>query len=111
MESGWTEKQDPDNRNLKGPPKGFLSSIIPSLSRIRSSYPGASTCPEHSQLTTLGMDEKEFPEPHLGQWYFIAGAAPTKEELATFDSVDNIIFNMASGSAPLQLQLRATIRM
>nr|XP_034491287.1 apolipoprotein M isoform X1 [Marmota flaviventris] len=68
-------------------------------------------CPEHSQLTTLGVDEKEFPEPHLGQWYFIAGAAPTKEELATFDSVDNIIFNMASGSAPLQLQLRATIRM
>lgn len=53
----------------------------------------------------------QFPEPHLGQWYFIAGAAPTKEELATFDSVDNIIFNMASGSAPLQLQLRATIRM
>ncbi|KAM4817371.1 apolipoprotein M [Urocitellus parryii] len=68
-------------------------------------------CPEHSQLTTLGVDEKEFPEPHLGQWYFIAGAAPTKEELATFDSVDNIIFNMSSGSAPLQLQLRATIRM
>uniref|UniRef100_A0A8D2DIJ5 Apolipoprotein M n=1 Tax=Sciurus vulgaris TaxID=55149 RepID=A0A8D2DIJ5_SCIVU len=68
-------------------------------------------CPEHNQLTTLGVDDKEFPDPHLGQWYFIAGAAPTKEELATFDSVDNIIFNMAAGSAPLQLQLRAAIRM
>lgn len=52
----------------------------------------------------------KFPEPHLGQWYFIAGAAPTKEELATFESVDNIIFNMAAGSAPTQLQLSATIR-
>lgn len=52
----------------------------------------------------------QFPEPHLGQWYFIAGAAPTKEELATFDTVDNIVFNMAAGSAPTQLQLRATIR-
>lgn len=51
-----------------------------------------------------------FPDPHLGQWYFIAGAAPTKEELATFDPVDNIVFNMAVGSAPMQLQLRATIR-
>ncbi|XP_052600168.1 apolipoprotein M isoform X3 [Peromyscus californicus insignis] len=50
------------------------------------------------------------PEPHLGLWYFIAGAAPTKEELATFDSVDNIVFNMATGSAPRQLQLRAAIR-
>ncbi|XP_020040515.1 apolipoprotein M [Castor canadensis] len=68
-------------------------------------------CPEHSQLTTLGVDDKEFPEPHLGQWYFIAGAAPTKEELMTFDSVDNIVFNMTAGSAPVQLQLRATIRM
>ncbi|XP_059736232.1 apolipoprotein M isoform X2 [Bos taurus] len=67
-------------------------------------------CPEHSQLTTEGVDGKEFPEPHLGQWYFIAGAAPTKEELATFDPVDNIVFNMAVGSAPMQLQLRATIR-
>ncbi|XP_054985682.1 apolipoprotein M isoform X2 [Sorex araneus] len=53
----------------------------------------------------------QFPEPHLGQWYFIAGAAPTKEELATFDPVDNIVFDMAAGSAPMQLQLRATIRM
>lgn len=52
----------------------------------------------------------QFPEPHLGRWYFIAGAAPTKEELATFDPVDNIVFNMATGSAPTQLQLRATIR-
>lgn len=52
----------------------------------------------------------QFPEVHLGQWYFIAGAAPTKEELATFDPVDNIIFNMAAGSAPMQLNLRATIR-
>ena len=52
----------------------------------------------------------QFPEPHQGRWYFIAGAAPTKEELATFDPVDNIVFNMASGSAPTQLQLRATIR-
>ncbi|KAM9075418.1 apolipoprotein M isoform 1-T1 [Megaptera novaeangliae] len=68
-------------------------------------------CPEHSQLTTEGADGKEFPEPHLGRWYFIAGAAPTKEELATFDPVDNIVFNMAVGSAPMQLQLRATIRM
>ncbi|XP_008573300.1 PREDICTED: apolipoprotein M isoform X3 [Galeopterus variegatus] len=68
-------------------------------------------CPEHSQLTTLGVDGKEFPEPHLGRWYFIAGAAPTKEELATFDPVDNIVFNMAAGSAPMQLQLHATIRM
>ncbi|XP_069419353.1 apolipoprotein M isoform X1 [Ovis canadensis] len=51
-----------------------------------------------------------FPDPHLGQWYFIAGAAPTKAELATFDPVDNIVFNMAVGSAPMQLQLRATIR-
>uniref|UniRef100_A0A8D0YUJ4 Apolipoprotein M n=1 Tax=Sus scrofa TaxID=9823 RepID=A0A8D0YUJ4_PIG len=67
-------------------------------------------CPEHSQLTTGGVDGKEFPEPHLGQWYFIAGAAPTKEELATFDPVDNIVFNMAAGSVPMQLQLRATIR-
>ncbi|XP_003985972.1 apolipoprotein M isoform X1 [Prionailurus viverrinus] len=67
-------------------------------------------CPEFSQLTTQGVDGKEFPEPHLGRWYFIAGAAPTKEELATFDPVDNIVFNMASGSAPTQLQLRATIR-
>ncbi|XP_016070846.1 PREDICTED: apolipoprotein M [Miniopterus natalensis] len=67
-------------------------------------------CPEHSQLTTQGVDGKEFPEPHLGQWYFIAGAASTKEELATFDPVDNIVFNMAAGSAPMQLQLRATIR-
>lgn len=50
------------------------------------------------------------PEPHLGLWYFIAGAAPTKEELATFDSVDNIVFNMAAGSAPRQLQLRAAVR-
>ncbi|XP_039075543.1 apolipoprotein M isoform X2 [Hyaena hyaena] len=67
-------------------------------------------CPEFSQLTTQEVDGKEFPEPHLGQWYFIAGAAPTKEELATFDTVDNIVFNMATGSAPTQLQLRATIR-
>ncbi|XP_008065887.1 apolipoprotein M [Carlito syrichta] len=79
-------------------------------------------CPEHSQLTTLGVDGKEFPEPHLGQWYFIAGAAPTKKELATFDpvdnivfnmaagSVDNIVFNMAAGSTSMQLYLRATIR-
>ncbi|XP_045353663.1 apolipoprotein M isoform X2 [Leopardus geoffroyi] len=67
-------------------------------------------CPEFSQLTTQGVDGKEFPEPHLGRWYFIAGAAPTKEELATFDPVDNIVFNMASGSAPTQLQLRAAIR-
>ncbi|XP_037699963.1 apolipoprotein M [Choloepus didactylus] len=67
-------------------------------------------CPEHSQLTTLGVDGKEFPEPHLGRWYFIAGAAPTRQELATFDSVDNIVFNMATGSAPRQLQLSATIR-
>ena len=52
----------------------------------------------------------QFPEPYLGQWYFIAGAAPTKEELATFNSVDNIVFNMAVGSAPTQLQLHATIR-
>lgn len=50
------------------------------------------------------------PEPHLGLWYFIAGAASTTEELATFDPVDNIVFNMAAGSAPRQLQLRATIR-
>ncbi|EHB16060.1 Apolipoprotein M [Heterocephalus glaber] len=67
-------------------------------------------CPEHPQPTALEMDEKEFPEPHLGRWYFIAGAAPTKEELATFESVDNIVFNMAAGSAPRQLQLSATIR-
>ncbi|XP_021005780.1 apolipoprotein M [Mus caroli] len=67
-------------------------------------------CPEHSQLTALGMDDTETPEPHLGLWYFIAGAAPTTEELATFDPVDNIVFNMAAGSAPRQLQLRATIR-
>lgn len=52
----------------------------------------------------------QFPDPHLGQWYFIAGAAPTKAELATFDPVDNIVFDMAVGSAPMQLQLRATIR-
>lgn len=51
------------------------------------------------------------PEPHLGLWYFIAGAAPTMEELATFNLVDNIVFNMAAGSAPRQLQLRATIRL
>ncbi|KAL0622744.1 Apolipoprotein M [Plecturocebus cupreus] len=68
-------------------------------------------CPEHSQLTTLGEDGKELPEVHLGQWYFIAGAAPTKKELATFDPVDNIVFNMAAASAPMQLNLRATIRM
>uniref|UniRef100_A0A8C0L8Q6 Apolipoprotein M n=1 Tax=Canis lupus dingo TaxID=286419 RepID=A0A8C0L8Q6_CANLU len=68
-------------------------------------------CPEYSQLTTQGVDGKEFPEPHLGRWYFIAGAAPTKEELVTFDPVDNIVFSMATGSAPMQLQLRATIRM
>ncbi|EGV95290.1 Apolipoprotein M [Cricetulus griseus] len=67
-------------------------------------------CPEHGQLTTLEVGEKESPEPHLGLWYFIAGAAPTKEELATFDSVDNIVFNMATGSAPRQLQLGAAIR-
>ncbi|XP_053523398.1 apolipoprotein M isoform X3 [Artibeus jamaicensis] len=67
-------------------------------------------CPEYSQLTTQGVDGKEFSEPHLGQWYFIAGAAHTKEELATFDSVDNIVFNMAVGSAPTELQLHATIR-
>lgn len=66
-------------------------------------------CPEHSQPTALEVGE-ESPEPHLGLWYFIAGAAPTKEELATFDSVDNIVFNMATGSAPRQLQLRAAIR-
>lgn len=29
----------------------------------------------------------------------------------TFDPVDNIVFNMATGSAPKKLQLRATIRM
>lgn len=52
----------------------------------------------------------QFPEPHLGRWYFIAGAAPTKEDLATFDPVDNIVFNMAADSVPLQLRLRATIR-
>ncbi|XP_013210485.1 apolipoprotein M isoform X2 [Microtus ochrogaster] len=69
-----------------------------------------SQCPEHSQLTMLEVGEKETPDPHLGTWYFIAGAAPTKEELATFDSVDNIVFNMATGSAPRQLQLRAAIR-
>ncbi|XP_044112485.1 apolipoprotein M [Neovison vison] len=68
-------------------------------------------CPEYSQLTTQGVDGKEFPEPHLGRWYFIAGAAPTKEELVTFDAVDNIVFNMATGSTPMKLQLRATIRM
>ncbi|XP_007537208.1 apolipoprotein M [Erinaceus europaeus] len=68
-------------------------------------------CPEHRQLTTLGMDRKEFPEPHLGKWYFIAGAAPTKEELANFDLVDNIVFNMSAGSTPMQLQLRATVRL
>nr|XP_045012751.1 apolipoprotein M [Jaculus jaculus] len=67
-------------------------------------------CPEHSQLTTLRVNEKEFTEPHLGQWYFIAGAAPTKEELATFASVDNIVFNMAADSVPRQLQLHAAIR-
>lgn len=49
-------------------------------------------------------------EPYLGQWHFIAGAAPTKVELTTFDPVDNIVFNMAVGSTPMQLQLRATIR-
>ncbi|XP_008819752.1 apolipoprotein M [Nannospalax galili] len=65
-------------------------------------------CPEQSPLTALGMDKKE---THLGLWYFIAGAAPTKEELATFDSVDNIVFNMAAGSAPRRLQLRAAVRM
>ncbi|XP_054425081.1 apolipoprotein M [Pteronotus mesoamericanus] len=67
-------------------------------------------CPEHSQLTIQGVDGKEFPEHYMGQWYFIAGAAPTNEELATFDPVDNIVFNMAVGSAPTQLQLHATIR-
>ncbi|KAM8777087.1 apolipoprotein M [Rhynchonycteris naso] len=67
-------------------------------------------CPELSQLTTEGVDGKEFPEPYLGQWYFIAGAAPSTEELATFDPVDNIAFDMAAGSAPTQLQLRATVR-
>ncbi|XP_006154334.1 apolipoprotein M isoform X3 [Tupaia chinensis] len=49
-------------------------------------------CPEHSQLTSLGADGKE-------------------EELATFDPVDNIIFSMVADSVPMQLQLRATIRM
>ncbi|XP_042540095.1 apolipoprotein M [Dipodomys spectabilis] len=67
-------------------------------------------CPEHSQLTTLRVDENKFPDPHLGQWYFIAGAAPTKEELSTFDSVDNIVFNMSASTVPMQLQLRAGIR-
>ncbi|XP_027976256.1 apolipoprotein M isoform X1 [Eumetopias jubatus] len=50
----------------------------------------------------------------LGGWRWFAsylGAAPTKEELVTFDPVDNIVFNMATGSAPMKLQLRATIRM
>ncbi|KAK1327522.1 hypothetical protein QTO34_013024 [Cnephaeus nilssonii] len=59
-----------------------------------------SQCPEPSQLTTQDVDGKEFPEPHLGQWHFIAGAAPTKEELATFDPVDNIVFNMAAALPP-----------
>uniref|UniRef100_A0A2K6UZJ4 Apolipoprotein M n=1 Tax=Saimiri boliviensis boliviensis TaxID=39432 RepID=A0A2K6UZJ4_SAIBB len=68
-------------------------------------------CPEHSQLTTLGVDGKELPEVHLGQWHFIAGAAPTMKELATFDPVDSIVFNMAAGSIPMQFHLRATIRM
>ncbi|XP_004467914.2 apolipoprotein M [Dasypus novemcinctus] len=66
-------------------------------------------CSQHSQLRTAGV-EKEFQESHLGRWYFIAGAAPTEEELATFGPVDNIVFNMAAGSAPTQLRLRATIR-
>ncbi|XP_032957816.1 apolipoprotein M isoform X1 [Rhinolophus ferrumequinum] len=63
----------------------------------------------HQMRLRLSQDAL-FPEPHLGQWYFIAGAAPTKEELATFDPVDNIVFNMAVGSEPTQLQLHATIR-
>ncbi|KAL6076498.1 hypothetical protein STEG23_013353 [Scotinomys teguina] len=63
-----------------------------------------------SSLRTPERYTTESPEPHLGLWYFIAGAAPTKEELATFDSVDNIVFNMATGSAPRQLQLRAAVR-
>lgn len=67
-------------------------------------------CSEHGQLTALGVDETQSLESHLGLWYFIAGAAPTKEELATFDSVDNIVFNMAAGPAPKQLQLRAAVR-
>ncbi|XP_004598833.1 apolipoprotein M isoform X2 [Ochotona princeps] len=67
-------------------------------------------CPNNSPLTTLEVHGKESLEPYLGQWHFIAGAAPTKVELATFDPVDNIVFNMATGSTPVQLQLRATIR-
>ncbi|KFO21040.1 Apolipoprotein M [Fukomys damarensis] len=67
-------------------------------------------CPEHPQLMALGVDEKELPEPHLGRWYFIAGAAPTKEDLATFESVDNIVFSMAPGPAPRRFQLSATVR-
>lgn len=74
-------------------------------------FSSVNQCPEHGPLTALDMGERESPEPHLGLWYFIAGAAPTKEELATFDPVDNIVFNMASGSAPRQLQLGAAIRM
>ncbi|GAB1300978.1 Apolipoprotein M [Apodemus speciosus] len=73
-------------------------------------FNSVSQCPERSQLTALGIEDAETPEPHLGLWYFIAGAAPTMEELATFDPVDNIVFNMAASSAPRQLQLRATIR-
>ncbi|XP_023397122.1 apolipoprotein M isoform X1 [Loxodonta africana] len=61
-------------------------------------------------LSFVGPQFYPFPEPHLGRWYFIAGAAPTREELATFDPVDNIVFNMAAASTPIQLQLHATIR-
>ncbi|XP_043855780.1 apolipoprotein M isoform X1 [Dromiciops gliroides] len=74
-------------------------------------YDSIYQCPETDQLNPLGINGKEFPGPYLGQWYFIAGAAPTQEELAIFVPVDNILFNMAASHIPQKLQLRATIRM
>ncbi|XP_027732498.1 apolipoprotein M isoform X1 [Vombatus ursinus] len=68
------------------------------------------SCKPH-QLNPLGVKGKEFPGPYLGQWYFIAGAASTQEELAIFVPMDNILFDMAASHVPQKLQLRATIRM
>ncbi|OBS60134.1 hypothetical protein A6R68_08761, partial [Neotoma lepida] len=118
LKAEWTE-QPGQQRRVKSP---HLQSTSPPLPEMFHQvwaallylygllFNSMNQCPEHTQLTALEVSEKESPEPHLGLWYFIAGAAPTKEELATFDSVDNIVFNMATGSAPRQLQLRAAIR-
>ncbi|XP_028911244.1 apolipoprotein M [Ornithorhynchus anatinus] len=70
-----------------------------------------SRCPGPTPLVIPGPHGEEFPRTYLGYWHFIAGSAPTPDPLATFDPVDNILFHLVPGSTPLELYLRASIRM